>query len=341
MNTLAPWWRKPAPSVLGLDLQSSGIRLVELSRAVSGDFQVQTCGSLPCAPGWMVQGHVHAFEEMAQGLRQLIQACGAASRDVVLGLPASCVMTRTIHVDPCATDPEVLAAVQAAVARWLPDPVNDLIVDHCRLDDHDEAGQQVLVAVSRRDPVQDRVGLAEAAGLRTLAVDLEVQASGLALTALAQVSPRWQALSALVLLEVETEGAHLQWLESGELLKEADFTFPQTRHVGRPESVDEQQKVQALVQWTVAQLAAPSPLMAGPWPDARSDAWVDALVVAGSGSLLAQVAQGVRRECAVPVHVADPFELAAEDPRRQGATQTVPAASYLRAFGLAIHGTLQ
>lgn len=333
MNKLASWWRPGAPSVLGLDLQASGVRLVELSRPTSGQLQLRACGSLPCQPGWVVNGHIHAFDELAQGLRQLVQDCKAASRDVVMGVPASCVMTRALYVDVQASDADVCREVRLAVQRWVDQPMDQLLVDHCRLDEVEAAGQKVVVVVSRRDPVHDRLGLAEAAGLRTLSVDLEAQASGLALMALAQVGPRWHAHDTLALLEVESEGAHLQWIEAGELLSEADFAFAPVQQVRTPEGVERARRVSALVDWAATELHAP-------WsPTAESRP--AALVVAGTGSLLTEVAQGLQRKCPWDVHLADPFELAASQFCPEQSTWTHQAAGYLRAFGLAINGTLQ
>lgn len=333
MNKLASWWRPGAPSVLGLDLQASGVRLIELSRPRHGEFQLRACGSLPCEPGWVVQGHIHAFDELAQGLRQLVQDCKAASRDVVMGVPASCIMTRTLYVDARASDAEVSREVSGAVQRWVDQPLDELLVDHCRLDEVEAAGQKVVVVVSRRDPVHDRLGLAEAAGLRTVSVDLEAQASGLALMALTQVDPRWHAHDTLALLEVEAEGAHLQWMAAGELLHEADFSFAPLREVRASQGVEQARQVSALVDWAATQLYAP-------WsPTAESPA--AALVVAGTGPLLTEVAHGLQRRCPWTVHLADPFELAASADFSLPATWTHQAAGYLRAFGLAINGTLQ
>ena len=332
MSRLLPWWRRPAPSVLGLDLQSSEIRLVELSRSKAGQFQLETCASMPCPPGWLVQGQVHAFDELAQGLRTLVQQCGAHSRDVVLGLPASCVMTRKIHVHPEATESDIYRAVHAAVAQWAPEDHADLIVDHCRGHVVTPSEQEVWVAVSRRDPVQDRVGLAEAAGLHALAVDLEAQASSLAVMALAQTWPHWQDTSTLALIEVETEGAHFQCLQAGELLRDANFTFPRQARPSKVDTAQDGDRIQSLLHWVRAQLSSSS------FND--SAAQPQAVVLAGSTPWLPELASSLAGQCQVRVVQADPFELTLRGQVAQSPVTGASAAGFLRAFGLAINGTL-
>lgn len=332
MSRLSPWWRRPAPSVIGLDLQSSEIRLVELSRSKEGRFRLETCASMPCPSGWLVHGQVHAFDELAQGLRTLVQQCGAHSREVVLGLPTSCVMTRKLHVHPQATDADIDRAVHAAVAQWAPGDTEDLIVDHCRASLVTPSEQEVWVAISRRDPVQDRVGLAEAAGLHAVAVDLEAQASSLAVTALAQTWPQWPATSMLALIEVEAEGAHFQCLQAGELLRDASFTFPAHPRPSRAETAQDGDRIQSLLHWVQSQLTSSGFNEAAARPQA--------LVLAGSTSWLPQLARSLALPCQVRVVQADPFELTLGASSAQSQVAGSSAAGFLRAFGLAINGTL-
>ena len=332
MFNLSQWFQRTPPSVLGLDLQASGLRLVELSRNVDGAFQIERCFSSPCHPGWLVNGHVQAFDELAQELRALIHQSGAETRDVVLGLPASCVTTRKLRVLAGSSDSQIQAAVDAAVAQWVPGSRKNLIVDHCRIDLDEDDDWEVLVAVSRRDPVQDRVGLAEAAGLNTVAVDLEAQACGLALAAMSQASPRWQALSRLALVEVEAEGAHFQQLHQGELVREASFTFPRS---SQPllASASGPQRVDALVAWVGDQLTAETMPLTLPG--------VDAVVLAGTACGLPEIARAIELEARVPVCLADPFETTVPGRQMTARPAGAQAAGYLRAFGLAIQGTLQ
>lgn len=332
MSRLLPWWRRPAPSVIGLDLQSSEIRLVELSRSKQGHFRLETCASMPCPPGWLVQGQVHAFDELAQGLRTLVQQCGAHSRDVVLGLPTSCVMTRKIHVHPQSTDADIHRAVHAAVAQWAPEDTADLIVDHCRGKVVTPSELEVIVAISRRDPVQDRVGLAEAAGLRAVAVDLEAQASSLAVTALAHTWPHWKDASMLALIEVEAEGAHLQCLRAGELLSDANFIFPRSTRPSRADTMQEGDRIQSLLLWVQSQLSSHHLQDAVAQPQA--------VVLAGSAAWLPELARELALQCQLPVLQADPFALTLGADSRQSCDASTSAAGFLRAFGLAINGTL-
>jgi Tfp pilus assembly PilM family ATPase len=61
--------------MLGLDVSSSSVKLVELSRGSSGQFTLERCAMEPLERGWITDGNIEKFDEVAEG--------GAACRQEV------------------------------------------------------------------------------------------------------------------------------------------------------------------------------------------------------------------------------------------------------------------
>ena len=57
--------RQPAP-LLGLDVSSSSVKLVELGRDAGGKLILERCAIEPLERGWITDGNVEKFDEVAR-----------------------------------------------------------------------------------------------------------------------------------------------------------------------------------------------------------------------------------------------------------------------------------
>ena len=86
---------KSAP-LLGLDISSSSVKLVELGLAKNGGFVLERCAIEPLERGWINDGNVEKFDEVAEAMRRVVKKSGTRTRNVAMALPASAVITTTI-----------------------------------------------------------------------------------------------------------------------------------------------------------------------------------------------------------------------------------------------------
>ena len=70
--------RQPAP-LLGLDISSSSVKLVELGRDKEGNLVLERCAIEPLERGWITDGNVEKFGEIA-GRRDEARAAPATQR---------------------------------------------------------------------------------------------------------------------------------------------------------------------------------------------------------------------------------------------------------------------
>ena len=87
--------RQPAP-LLGLDISSSSVKLVELGRDKEGNLILERCAIEPLERGWITDGNVEKLEEVAEAMRRVVKKSGTKTKNVAMALPPSAVITKKI-----------------------------------------------------------------------------------------------------------------------------------------------------------------------------------------------------------------------------------------------------
>jgi type IV pilus assembly protein PilM len=363
-------WRsgREVPPLLGLDLGSASVRLMELG----GDARHPVLEHLarePLDKGWMNDGQIEDFDAVTEAVRRVVQRSGTRTRRVALALPASAVITQRLHLPAGLSEAALERQVTAEAQQHLPFAPDEMSLDFCveGTEEGAAAGQdgvQVLVAASRRDRVEDRQGLAEAAGLEPVLLDVESHAAHRALARCAALEPGADgdgepdassgagAALPLALFEIGAFATTLKLLRGQELLYERDQPVggaQLTRLIARQLGLGFEAAEQMKLAGTVPEGLAPALLAdfvdglaqelaralqiafaSGPSPQVR---WV---VLAGATAALPGLAVRMGQLTGFETRVADPFAGMALGPAVQGAWLPLEAPGYLKACGLAL-----
>jgi type IV pilus assembly protein PilM len=213
--------------MLGLDISSSSVKLVELGRDRSGGLVLERCAIEPLERGWITDGNIEKFDEVADALRRLVRKSGTSTKNVAMALPPSAVITKKIALQSGLTDQELELQVETEANQYIPFPLDEVSLDFCvigpKASSHDEV--EVLIAASRREKIQDIQGLAEAAGLKPVIVDVESYASRLAAARLIDAFPNKGADRIVALFEVGALTTSMQVILNDDVLYERDQAF--------------------------------------------------------------------------------------------------------------------
>jgi type IV pilus assembly protein PilM len=146
---------------VGVDVSSSGIKLVELGRDKSGNYVLERCAIEPLEKGWIVDGTVEKFDEVSKALRRLVKKSGTKSKSVAMALPPSAVITKRIVLPSGLSDDELEQQVESEANQYIPFPLDDVSLDFCVIGPsvNSPGDIDVLIAGSRREKVQDIQGL--------------------------------------------------------------------------------------------------------------------------------------------------------------------------------------
>jgi len=218
--------RQPAP-LLGLDISSSSVKLVELGRDKAGNLVLERCAIEPLERGWITDGNVEKFDEVAEAVRRVIKKSGTRTKNVAMALPPSAVITKKIVLPGGMSEAELEIQVESEANQYIPFSLEEVSLDFCVVGPSStSAGDvEVLIAASRREKVQDRQGLAEAAGLKPVIIDVESYASRLATGRLIESLPNKGVDTMVALFEVGAFTTSMQVIRNDEVLYDRDQAF--------------------------------------------------------------------------------------------------------------------
>jgi type IV pilus assembly protein PilM len=148
--------------------------------------------SEPFEKGWITDGQIEKFDEVADAVRRVVARSAHQDPHVVMAMPQSAVITKKIMLPAGLREEELEVQVEAEANQYIPFSLDEVSLDFCVIGPSPTSvgDVEVLIAASRKDRVQDRQGLAEAAGLKPVVLDIESHASRMAM---GRSSPRCPA----------------------------------------------------------------------------------------------------------------------------------------------------
>ena len=350
--------RQPAP-LLGLDISSSSVKLVELGRDKAGELVLERCAIEPLERGWVVDGNVEKFEEVAEAMRRVVKKSGTRTRNVAMALPPSAVITKKIALPAGLSEQDLEAQVEAEANQYIPFSLDEVSLDFCVLGPStSSAGDvEVLIAASRKEKVQDRQGLAEAAGLKPMIVDVESYASRLAAGRLIQALPNGGVDTMVALFEVGAFTTSMQVIRNEEVLYDRDQAFggaQLTQLIVRqygfsPEEAETKKRngdlpedygtaiLKPFVDSMAQEVARALQFFFTSTPHNR----VDYVMLAGGSAALPGLTDAVTSQTSFPCNLANPFEGMHVGAGVRERKMQREAPSYLTSCGLAMRRFLQ
>ncbi|MGY8905191.1 MAG: pilus assembly protein PilM [Burkholderiales bacterium] len=227
MISLGSLFNRQSPALLGLDISSSSVKLVELGRSKEGVYVLERCAIEPLERGWIAEGNVEKFDEVADAMRRLVKKSGTRTKNVAMALPPSAVITKKIVLPGGMSEQELEIQVEAEANQYIPFSLDEVSLDFCVVGPSAaSAGDiEVLIAASRKEKVQDRQGLAEAAGLKPVIIDVESYSSRLAASRLILGLPNGGVDAMVALFEVGAFTTSMQVICNDEVLYDRDQAF--------------------------------------------------------------------------------------------------------------------
>jgi type IV pilus assembly protein PilM len=214
-------------AVIGLDISSSSVKLVELGQTANGEFVLERFASEPFEKGWITDGQIERFDEVADAVRRVVDKSGTRTKQVVLAMPQSAVITKRIMLPAGLREEELELQVEQEANQYIPFSLDEVSLDFCVVGPSPTSvgDVEVLIAASRKDRVQDRQGLAEAAGLKPVVLDIESHASRLAMSRVVQALPNGGKDALVALFEIGADTTSLKVLRDEEMLYDRDQAF--------------------------------------------------------------------------------------------------------------------
>lgn len=169
--------RRQRPTVIGLDIGSTAVKLVELSLN-AGAYRVDGFAIEPIPPNAVVEQDIAQPEVVGDAIRRVVGRAGSKQAQAAVAVASSSAITKIITMAAALSDAEMESSIQLEADQYIPYPLDEVYLDFEVLGPSPK-GQDlvdVLLVASRSENVDRRAAAVEAAGLETRIVDIEAYA---------------------------------------------------------------------------------------------------------------------------------------------------------------------
>jgi type IV pilus assembly protein PilM len=180
-----------APPLFGLDISSSSVKMLELVDAGKGGYRVERYAIEPLPRDCVVDGNINNLEAVTESVKRAHNRMGTRTRHVAMAVPSGAVISKKIIVPAALREDELEVQVESEANQYIPFALEEVNLDFQILGPSptNPEEQEVLIAATRKEKVEDRVAVADSAGLKALVMDVESFAQQTALGLVVQALP--------------------------------------------------------------------------------------------------------------------------------------------------------
>ena len=160
--------------LIGLDITTSSIKLIELLRAGS-DYRVESYAAEPTPPNAISEKAIVDAEAVGEAIRRAVKRSGTKVRDVAFAISGDAVITKVIQMPSNLADADLEGQVELQADQYIPFPMEEVSFDYEVIgeSERDPDMQDVLLVATRTENVDQRQVAVDAAGMAASVVDVE------------------------------------------------------------------------------------------------------------------------------------------------------------------------
>lgn len=218
---------KKNPPLIGLDISTSSVKLVELSEAGKNEFRLERYAAESLPRGAVVDGNIENIEQVSEAVRRVWKKSGTRTRLAALGMPPAAVITKKIILPSGLSEEEMELQVETEASQYIPFALDEVSLDFDVLGPAQNAPEdvEVLLAATRKEKVEDRVAVAEAAGLTPTVMDIESHAARAAIDRISAQLPKGGQGQIVALFQMGSNVTHVSMLLDGQVIYEREQPF--------------------------------------------------------------------------------------------------------------------
>jgi len=174
---LGDLFKQKQPVVLGLDISSTAIKLLELGQ--SGDrMRVESYAVEPLPANSVIEKNIADVEAVGDAIKRAVKRSASRTKLAAVAVAGSSVITKIIAMPASLTEDEMEQQIELEADQYIPYPLEEVNLDFEVIgpSENDPERIDVLLAASRSENVDIRIAAIELAGLKAKIVDVEAYA---------------------------------------------------------------------------------------------------------------------------------------------------------------------
>ncbi len=344
---------RKAPTILGLDISSTAVKLLELSRTGTR-YRVESYAVEPLPPNSVVEKSIADVDAVGDAIRRAVKRSGTRAKHAAVAVSGSAVITKVISMPASLKPDEMESQIELEADQYIPYPLEEVNLDFEVLGPSQKNADMVdvLLAASRSENVDTRVAAVELGGLIAKVVDVEAYAMENVFGLIADQMPAQGDGNTIAVVDVGATMTTLNVLHDGKIIYTRDQVFggkQLTEEIMRRYGLSYEEAGMAKRQGGLPDNYVPEVLE--PFKEAMAQQVsrslqfffsssqynsVDHIVMAGGSASIAGVDEQIESKVGTGTTVANPFANMSLSPRVKPQTLSNDAPSLMIACGLAL-----
>ncbi len=160
--------------MLGLDISSSAVKLIELSKSADG-YKVEAYRVMPLPANTVIEKNIADIEALADTIKKVVIRSGTKLSDTIVAVSDSSVITKEIQLPAGLTDLQMEMQIDVEADQYIPYPIEEVAFDFDVLGPVETNADlvRVLLAACRQENVDHLRQALDIAGLSPKVVDVE------------------------------------------------------------------------------------------------------------------------------------------------------------------------
>jgi len=185
------FFKKAAPPLIGLDISSTAVKLLELSQTAGGRYRVESYTVVPLPPDAVAEKNIVDVEAVGSAISRALTRAGTRTKNAAVAVAGSAVITKVITMPASLSDDDMLEQIEGEADQYIPFPMEEINLDFQVLGptEDDDTTVDVMLAASRSENIDVRVAALDIAGMKTEVIDVEAFAMETAFSLLGQQLP--------------------------------------------------------------------------------------------------------------------------------------------------------
>jgi type IV pilus assembly protein PilM len=190
---------------VGIDISSTAIKLIEMSRVGNKGYRVESYGMEPLPEKAIRDDKTIADEEVvADAIRRVVTRAKPYAKCASISVAGPSVITKVITMEKGLNDNDMMTTISMEAESYISMPMEEVYLDFeiIGTNEKEEDRNDVLLAASRRENVESRITAVELGGLKVKVVDIERYALENAFKIMVEHDPEINAEETVALIEV-------------------------------------------------------------------------------------------------------------------------------------------
>jgi type IV pilus assembly protein PilM len=217
---------KKTQPLLGLDITTSSVKLIELSRS-GKRFRVESYSAEPTPPSSVSEKAIVDAKAVGEAIRRAVKRAGAKAVDVAVAISGDAAITKVIQMPSSLSERDLEGQVEIQADQYIPFPMEEVSFDYEIVgpNEKDPELMDVLLVATRTDNVDQRQAAVSAAGLATQVVDVEAFALENACQLLSHQIPDGGIGQSIAIVDIGASSTTFSVLQDLKVVYTRDFNF--------------------------------------------------------------------------------------------------------------------